>query len=164
MDSQNNMYFGDGARVVRRIDYSSGIITRVAGVGNAGFSGDGGPALNAHLNGIWSVFVDRNNNAYIADALNYRIRKISGVVGVAPSPEILAFEIFPNPSNGLFTVQSSDEIELLQVRNLTGQIVYESNPLTPSARVDLSNHPAGIYLVTVVNGSVVISKKIIIHH
>ena len=164
MDSQNNMYFGDGGRVIRRIDYSTGMITRVAGNGGSGFSGDGGPALDAHFHGIWSVFVDRNNNAYIADALNYRIRKISGVVSVAPSPEILACEIFPNPSNGLFTVQSSDKIELLQVRNLTGQIVYESNPLTPSARVDLSNHPAGIYLVTVVNGSVVISKKIIIHH
>ena len=164
MDSQNNMYFGDGGGVVRRIDYSTGVISRVAGNGTGGYSGDGGPALQAQFYGVRSVVVDRNNDAYIVDGLNYRVRKIFGVVGVVPSPEMLSFEIYPNPSNGLFTVQSSDEIDLLQVRNLTGQIVYESNPLTPSARVDLSNHPAGVYMVTVVNGPGMISKKIIIHH
>src|SRR5262249_45830398 len=53
---------------------SGGIINAIAGTGSPGFSGDGGPALNASLSGIQGVAVDSAGNVYIADAGNARVR------------------------------------------------------------------------------------------
>ena len=62
-------------------DYSFGmqanIITTVAGNGQNGFGGDGGPASEAMLSSPGSVAVDTKGNIYIADWQNQRIRKIS---------------------------------------------------------------------------------------
>ncbi len=58
------------------------IINTIAGVGTAGFSGDGGQALSAELNAPACVVRDTNGNLYISDEINFRIRKIdaSGVI------------------------------------------------------------------------------------
>ncbi|MBA3489226.1 MAG: hypothetical protein H0T78_06720 [Longispora sp.] len=60
---------------IRKID-TAGIITTIAGNGNGGFAGDGGPATNAQLNSPHEVAVDTTGTIYIADAFNNRIRKI----------------------------------------------------------------------------------------
>jgi len=52
-------------------------ISTVAGDGTASFSGDGGPATSATLNGPIGVAVDASENIYIADAVNQRIRRVS---------------------------------------------------------------------------------------
>ena len=57
---------------------SSYLITTVAGNGTAGFSGDGGAATSAQLNGPIFVALDSSQNLYISDTLNNRIRKVSG--------------------------------------------------------------------------------------
>ena len=56
---------------------SAQIITTIAGNGSPGFSGDGGQAQNAQLNGPYGTCYDASGNLYIADALNNRIRKMS---------------------------------------------------------------------------------------
>ncbi len=61
--------------VVREI--SGGVITTVAGTGTAGYGGDGGSAIKAHLNGPRGIAVDTAGNVYIADTGNNRIRKIA---------------------------------------------------------------------------------------
>jgi len=60
----------------------TGIITVVAGNGTSGYSGDGGQATNARLNGPYKLAIDISGNLYIADELNNRIRKIntSGII------------------------------------------------------------------------------------
>jgi len=55
---------------------AQGIISTVAGNGIGGFSGDGGSALAAALNGPESVALDGAGNLYIADAGNHRIRRV----------------------------------------------------------------------------------------
>ena len=66
---------------IRKVD-TSGIITTVAGDGVRDYSGDGGPATAASLNWPRDVAVDSAGNLYIADADNYRIRKVdtSGII------------------------------------------------------------------------------------
>jgi uncharacterized protein (TIGR03437 family) len=77
VDSQGNVYIADLNRnVVRKIGVGGGIAT-VAGNGNAGFSGDGGPASSALLNSPRAVAVDAAGNVYIADTGNFRIRIVT---------------------------------------------------------------------------------------
>jgi streptogramin lyase len=66
---------GPGGYTVRKVD-THGTITTVAGTGEAGFSGDGGPATKAQLDVPFAVAVDREGNLYITDENNYRIRKV----------------------------------------------------------------------------------------
>ncbi len=54
------------------------IINTIAGNGTQGFSGDGGPATSAEFNTPTDVAVGSNGAIYIADRLNYRVRKIDG--------------------------------------------------------------------------------------
>jgi hypothetical protein len=93
LDSLGNMYVADYLNNrVRRIDASTNIITTVAGNGLAGYSGDGGLASSASLNGPLSVTVDRAGNVYIGDINNERIRVVNmtsnptSLLGVAIQP------------------------------------------------------------------------------
>lgn len=54
----------------------------VAGDGRAAYNGDGGPALNASLNGPSSLIVTPNNELWIADIDNHRIRAINLTTGM----------------------------------------------------------------------------------
>jgi sugar lactone lactonase YvrE len=72
-DAKGNLYLADFVSV-RKID-PSGTITTVAGTGEAGFSGDGGPATEAKLT-AYDVALDSEGNIYISDLENQRIRKV----------------------------------------------------------------------------------------
>src|SRR5579863_3481724 len=77
-DPAGNVYFS-ALHSVYKLD-SSGTVTRVAGNGRPGFSGDGGPATRAQLNSPQGVAVDTAGNIYVADTGNERIRLVSGGV------------------------------------------------------------------------------------
>jgi uncharacterized protein (TIGR03437 family) len=75
-DNAGNLYFSDFFNNrIRKVDLK-GVITTIAGDGQARFTGDGGPAAQASLNGPTGVFVDSGSNIYVSDADNFRIRKI----------------------------------------------------------------------------------------
>ena len=79
IDGQGNLFFSDTFNHrVRRIDHATGTITTVAGTGKAGYSGDGGPAVQAELNEPYGVVVDRDGNLFVVDRLNRRVRRIDG--------------------------------------------------------------------------------------
>jgi hypothetical protein len=70
------LYLADSGNFrVRKIS-PAGVITTIAGNGNAGYSGDGGLATEAMLNQPTGVAADGAGNVYIADANNFAIRKV----------------------------------------------------------------------------------------
>lgn len=75
---EGDLYISDAwNHVVRRIDARSGIVSTFAGTGEAGFSGDGGPAAKASLHQpICVTLSPANDQLYIADLDNRRIRVI----------------------------------------------------------------------------------------
>jgi streptogramin lyase len=83
IDKQGNIYIVDrGTHTLRKVTISTGIISVIAGNGKAGYAGDGGLAINSQLNRPTCVQVDDSSNIYIADASNFRIRKISAKDGI----------------------------------------------------------------------------------
>ncbi len=76
VDGSGNIFIVDGDNQrIRKVD-AGGTITTVAGTGVSGFSGDGGPATAAKLDGPYDVSVDGSGNIFIADRTNQRIRKV----------------------------------------------------------------------------------------
>jgi prepilin-type N-terminal cleavage/methylation domain-containing protein len=66
-----------GPGKVRKVDFATGVITTVAGIGTpVGPLGDGGPAINASLDRPASLALDSLGNLYIADAGHSRIRRV----------------------------------------------------------------------------------------
>ncbi len=77
VDRAGNVYVADTpANTVHKID-TGGNFTTFAGNGNAGYSGDGGPAASAQLNAPVGLAVDAAGNVYIADSRNQVIRKVA---------------------------------------------------------------------------------------
>ncbi len=64
-----------------RVDLD-GSVHRVGGTGKKGFTGDGGPALEATFNGPKGLAISETGDIYIADTENHVIRKISGKTGL----------------------------------------------------------------------------------
>lgn len=82
-DLSGNIFVADeNNQRVRKIDPSSGTITTFAGNGARAFSGDGGPAVAASLNGVNGVCSDPSGNIYLNDTGNNRIRRVdaNGVI------------------------------------------------------------------------------------
>ena len=76
-DSAGNLYVADPAdHRVRKIS-PSGLITTVAGDGQPGFRGDGGPAHLARLDAPYGLAADAAGNLYIADYGNGRVRRVA---------------------------------------------------------------------------------------
>ena len=82
-DADGNLFFSDTFNHrIRRIDARTGVITTCAGSGEAGYYGDGGPAIRARLNEPYGIAIDQAANVYIADRHNHCVRKIDGTSGV----------------------------------------------------------------------------------
>ena len=82
-DAVGNVYFSSG-NIVFKVD-GSGTLTRVAGTGKPGYSGDSGPATEAQLNVPKGVAMDAGGTLYIADSGNNAVRKVTpdGVISTA---------------------------------------------------------------------------------
>jgi hypothetical protein len=82
VDKTGNVFIADELNErVRWVRKSDGKIFTLAGTGVAGYNGDNQPAVNAQLNRPYGVGVDPNGDVYIADYLNFRIRKVSMATG-----------------------------------------------------------------------------------
>ena len=82
-DSAGNLFFCEAKNhVVRRVDAVTGVVATVAGTGEPGYSGDGGPATEATLYEPYSLEVDADGNIYIVDRLNVAVRRVDGDTGV----------------------------------------------------------------------------------
>ncbi|HKM48947.1 MAG TPA: choice-of-anchor D domain-containing protein [Terriglobales bacterium] len=101
LDSAGNVYFTAGyseypwENRVWKVTKSTGIMTIVAGTYYYGYSGDGGPAVDAQLDTPDGIAVDYLGNVFIADAYNHIIREVNASTGnistIAGTPQIYGF-------------------------------------------------------------------------
>jgi sugar lactone lactonase YvrE len=82
-DSAGNMYFVEMKNnIIRRVDRKTRKISTVAGTGEAGFSGDNGPAVKAQMRQPHSIAFDRSGRLLVCDIANNRIRRIDPKSGL----------------------------------------------------------------------------------
>ena len=94
-DKDGNLYFSDlWNNTYRRIDYETGVITRIAGSGNAGSGGEGGPALEAEFDQSNGVAADDEGNIYLCSPSDNNIRRIDAKTGLIST--------FAGPNAGLY--------------------------------------------------------------
>jgi hypothetical protein len=76
--------------------------------------------------------------------------------------------VYPNPSSGLFTcnLEMVEDINMLMVMDMTGRILYQENRPEPDAalnmRIELSDQPPGIYILSLSGPGTKLHKKLII--
>jgi uncharacterized protein (TIGR03437 family) len=93
IDSSGNLYISDvGNQRIRQVS-RTGIVSTVAGNGIAGYSGDGGLAVNASLSAETGLALDPSGNLYIADAHNMRVRMVTpnGIISTVAGTGVQGF-------------------------------------------------------------------------
>jgi hypothetical protein len=87
VDSAGNIFIASGFSYrVRKIDAATGIITTVAGTGEAGSSGDGGLAVNATLDWPRALALTSSGDLLIAESA--RVRRVVGIAAAAPAGQV----------------------------------------------------------------------------
>jgi sugar lactone lactonase YvrE len=159
-DKLNNLLISDYRNgAIRRVDAATGIITTVAG-GIAGYGGDGGPATNAKLK-CTDVWMDDYGNIYIADYVNNRIRKVNNAVAVNGIDKLTESKLYPNPTKGVFFIQTPIGISLVNIYNVAGLRVYERTCTTTETEIDVTSLPSGVYMVYVQCGDKQYVSKVV---
>src|SRR5437667_9479422 len=90
------LYFAEsGSDRIRRVEFATGIIGHVAGIGETCYSGDGGPAAEAGLYLPLDVAFDSKGDLYICDSGSNRIRRVdlkTGIVDTIAGTGVYGFD------------------------------------------------------------------------
>lgn len=100
LDSKGDLYISDiGAHRVLKLD-RRGRLTVIAGTGEGGFGGDGGPAAKARLFAPHDLAFDAEGNLLIADTYNHRIRRIDrqGVITTVAGDGKAVYSSYGSPA------------------------------------------------------------------
>ena len=140
VDGSGDLYIADEANHRVRKITPDGVIRTVAGVGDRGFSGDGGSATDARLANPSGLAVDDAGNLYIADTDNNRVRKVSATAAPPAAPGASGQGAAP-----------AAVIEAVATRSLRGARVV---------RVELEvEEPVSVRLALVRNGTTLASRR-----
>jgi len=170
VDDTGNIYISDyyNSRI-RKVAASTGIITTIAGNGTAAYCCDCKPATSAEIYYPEGVAVDRKGNVYIADFGNARVRKVTDSVycpalGIGENAAQPAIKIFPNPSDGKFSIQLNGirKQQKVALFNVMGVEIYTAEISPPQTSIDLSGFPAGVYILHLGSDENRIIQKLII--
>jgi ELWxxDGT repeat protein len=116
----------------------------------------------------WQAWVPFNNAVYFSAAYtlwsDYQLCRYSETpFGIAEKPSD-NLSIYPNPTNGVFVVSLSNPTSqtILEIYDINGVLVYKQEAVTFKSTVDLTNYPAGLYIMKVINDNqITASQKIV---
>lgn len=123
-DTANNLYIADADNnVIRKVKYTTGVITTNVGNGSYGSMGDFGYVNGCNLYNPYGVVVNKYGNIYIADANNEKIRMTYNTTGVGNVKETATVDVYPNPCSDLVQVNGLDASDHIVVTDMAGRQV-----------------------------------------
>ncbi len=138
-----NLYIADtGNHRIRHVDLTAGTIETIAGDGVQGFSGDGALATSASLDSPDSLALDRNNNLYLADTHNRRLRRVAadtklistvieaGAAGLSGAPSVASLRGVAVDAAGNIYVADSGNHRLFRVDHASGLVSVAAGSAT----------------------------------
>jgi sugar lactone lactonase YvrE len=153
-DNMSNLFITDFYNNrIREVD-ANGIIYTIAGNGVQAFSGDGGPANSASLNGPSGITFDSCGNLYITEVNQGRIRKVTFhpncfSESVNEVGNVDNIKVYPNPTNDILTITGKD-VKSAVILNVMGQVLIEQkNYKTNKAIINVSSLASGVYFVKI---------------
>ncbi len=164
LDAAGNVYIADNLNNKIRKVNTNGIISTIAGSGTGGYLGDGGAATAAELNSPVGIAIDASGNLYVSDYNNQRIRKLTiSTTGIEQLNETNnQLTVYPNPNNGVFTVQSVSE-GVYSIINALGQTI-QSVKLNSSNNytMNIENLSRGVYFIVGYNNKQMMKQKVVV--
>lgn len=161
IDSAGNYFFSSYNYVYKLTP--GGQIEKIAGAGPTHyttgqnfFSGDGGPATEALLNGPTGLAIDAQGNLYIADSGNMRVRKIFGVaapglIAGGPFPEEASRDTLPPVTTAGTAYHSEGDVysvtvtlNSLDAESGVGELTYSASGAQTLAPTTVASHSASL--------------------
>ncbi len=124
--------------------------------GNTAIAGETNQSFTATANGNYAVII---NNGSCSDTSACVSITTVGINSYSYNSE---YKIWPNPSNGIFTVEAKDEINSIVISNSLGQTVFTSTNKTNRQLIDLSKEAKGVYYLEYKTDKNTFAKKLFI--
>ena len=86
------------------------------------------------------------------------------ITGIQEADEQYGFKLFPNPTNGMFIIETPNHLRTIQIINASGQVVYTEIPVNIDGRYRndfLNSQPSGLYLIQISTMNGVTSRRIV---
>lgn len=128
--------------------------------GEGGSSSSVTPVYQYYYSGNFNVTMKATNDAGCSCQVTKRISATTGVNDISAASGI---SIYPNPSNGVFTISGSQEGMQVEVFSVLGSKVYSNATDAASMEVNLDGQAAGMYLVKVTVNGVTTTANIVIN-
>jgi len=101
------------------------------------------------------IVADENTN------LTFYLEPVKIITGIYDAND-QQINIWPNPASSEVNIQFNDEISRLLMFNHSGQLVYETNTISNTLNLNVSEFESGIYFIKVFSRDNVITRKLVI--
>lgn len=145
-------------------DWTSGVVSNIP-------LPAGADTASSNISVRWVLATDINTSGTAIDTL--ATTKIDDIIvtgtSISTGIETILFEansihVFPNPSTGIITINSSEDLDQVVIYNHIGAVVFEQKSIPSKLDIDLSQYGNGIYYINLkkTNGDQVCKKIIVI--
>lgn len=145
-DLQGNVYVADmDNQAIRKIT-PDGMVSTFTGATGGGYLD--GAITAAKFRNPTGVATDVNGNLYVADELNHKIRKISGILGITTSSKTEAI-IYPNPASTSLNIELK-EIEsttIVIINDISGKQIFIQTIIDLLTTIPTTSFAKGMYFL-----------------
>ena len=111
--------------------------------------------LNA---GVYTVIITDTNNCVFTDSVTVGLS-----IGIQEATLQNNLLIYPNPSNGVFTIETIAQYDEIRILDITGKVVFMTEEYTLRNEIDLTSQQRGIYFISIQGESGRVVKKVIVN-